>query len=139
MIGCYCRVSTEDQNLDRQLAATSDYAGGRLGAESADFGTHRDRSTGTDTSQSHFSRRTARSGATREGTASLRDAGGVPSGGVFRFNQPRLQVRELDFRRLIPQDAVVTFAAPGEIRGMESGSRLKIRARWYDSSGRPGE
>lgn len=54
MIGCYCRVSTEDQNLDRQISATSDYAHEKLGAELDDIETYRDKSTGTDTSRSGY-------------------------------------------------------------------------------------
>lgn len=54
MIGCYCRVSTEEQSLDRQLTATSDYAQEQLGAELAGIETYRDKSTGTDTSRSGY-------------------------------------------------------------------------------------
>lgn len=51
MIGCYCRVTTEDQNLDRQVSATSEDAREQIGAELADIETYRDKSTGTDTSR----------------------------------------------------------------------------------------
>lgn len=51
MIVCYCRVSTADQNLDRQLTATAEYAQDRLGADLADIETYRDKSTGTNTSR----------------------------------------------------------------------------------------
>lgn len=54
MIGCYCRVSTADQNLDRQLEATSEYAQNQLGAEPADIEVYRDRSTGTDTARDGY-------------------------------------------------------------------------------------
>ena len=32
-IACYVRVSTDDQSLERQLQATSDYADQRFGAD----------------------------------------------------------------------------------------------------------
>lgn len=54
MIGCYCRVSTEDQNLTRQLESTHDYAQQRLGADLGDVETYRDKSTGTDTSREGY-------------------------------------------------------------------------------------
>lgn len=54
MIGCYCRVSTEDQNFDRQLEATSEYAQNQLSVEPADIEVFRDRSTGTDTARSGY-------------------------------------------------------------------------------------
>lgn len=54
MIGCYCRVSTEEQSLERQLTATTEYAREELGAELAEVETYRDRSTGTNTSRSGY-------------------------------------------------------------------------------------
>lgn len=54
MIGCYCRVSTEDQNLKRQLEATSEYAQNELDAVPAVIEVYRDRSTGTDTSRDGY-------------------------------------------------------------------------------------
>jgi len=47
-VACYTRVSTADQNLDRQLTATREYAADRLGADLADLEIYRDKSTGTD-------------------------------------------------------------------------------------------
>jgi DNA invertase Pin-like site-specific DNA recombinase len=52
-IACYCRVSTEDQSLDRQLEATHEYAE-RLGADAGDIVTYRDKETGTDTDRSGY-------------------------------------------------------------------------------------
>lgn len=54
MIGCYCRVSTQEQNLDRQLEATTDYAENTLGAALSEIETYRDKSTGTDTSRAGY-------------------------------------------------------------------------------------
>lgn len=54
MIGCYCRVSTEDQSLDRQLEATNTYAQERLEASLAAIEMYRDKSTGTNTSRSGY-------------------------------------------------------------------------------------
>lgn len=48
-VACYVRVSTADQNLDRQLESTSNYAQDELGAALGDIDTYRDKSTGTDT------------------------------------------------------------------------------------------
>lgn len=53
-IACYTRVSTADQNLDRQLTATREYAADRLGADLADLEVYRDKSTGTDTDRSGY-------------------------------------------------------------------------------------
>lgn len=56
MIGCYCRVSTQDQNLDRQKLSTTEYARDHLGAELADIEVYPDKSTGTNTSRKHYRR-----------------------------------------------------------------------------------
>ena len=53
-VACYTRVSTADQNLDRQLTATREYAADRLGANLADLEVYRDKSTGTDTDRSGY-------------------------------------------------------------------------------------
>ncbi|WP_254839890.1 recombinase family protein [Natronomonas marina] len=53
-VGCYVRVSTADQNLDRQLEATSEYATDELGTGLANVETYRDKSTGTDTDRSGY-------------------------------------------------------------------------------------
>lgn len=53
-IACYCRVSTADQNLDRQLESTHEYAENRLGAKLADVETYRDKSTGTNTKREGY-------------------------------------------------------------------------------------
>jgi DNA invertase Pin-like site-specific DNA recombinase len=54
MIACYARVSTSEQNLDRQLSSTSDYAQDDLDAEPAEIDIYRDKSTGTDTSRDGY-------------------------------------------------------------------------------------
>lgn len=53
-VGCYVRVSTGDQNLDRQLTSTSEYAQDELGTDLAEIVTYRDKSTGTDTDRSGY-------------------------------------------------------------------------------------
>lgn len=53
-IACYCRVSTEDQNLDRQIERTAEYATERLGADLADLRRYQDKSTGTDVDRSGY-------------------------------------------------------------------------------------
>jgi Resolvase, N terminal domain. len=52
-VAAYVRVSTADQNLDRQLEATHQYAVDELGVDSADLEVYRDKSTGTSLSTSH--------------------------------------------------------------------------------------
>ncbi|WP_132060264.1 recombinase family protein [Halorussus amylolyticus] len=53
-IACYCRVSTDDQSLDRQLTATADYAEREFGADLGDLEIYRDKSTGTNTDRSGY-------------------------------------------------------------------------------------
>jgi DNA invertase Pin-like site-specific DNA recombinase len=53
-VACYVRVSTAEQNLDRQLQSTSDYAMEHLGAELSTIETYRDKSTGTNTERSGY-------------------------------------------------------------------------------------
>jgi predicted site-specific integrase-resolvase len=53
-VGCYVRVSTADQNLDRQLTPTSEYAQDELGADLAEIETYRDKSTRTNTERSGY-------------------------------------------------------------------------------------
>ena len=50
----YCRVSTEDQSLDRQKNRTYEYATERLGVEPASIELYEDKSTGTDTDRSGY-------------------------------------------------------------------------------------
>jgi len=54
MIGCYCRVSTEDQDLERQMEATTDYAARKFDAGPDEWRIYRDKSTGTDTDRSGY-------------------------------------------------------------------------------------
>jgi DNA invertase Pin-like site-specific DNA recombinase len=51
---CYVRVSTEDQNLERQLNSTKEYAESELDCQLSDLEIFRDKSTGTDTSRSGY-------------------------------------------------------------------------------------
>jgi len=53
-IGCYCRVSTDDQSLDRQLESTREYAEREFGAGLGDLRIYRDKSTGTNTERSDY-------------------------------------------------------------------------------------
>jgi len=53
-VGTYVRVSTADQNLDRQLKSTSDYAQSELGASLSELETYRDKSTGTNTDRTGY-------------------------------------------------------------------------------------
>jgi len=51
---CYVRVSTEEQNLERQLDSVQSYAEDDLGSDLTDLQVFRDKSTGTDTSRSGY-------------------------------------------------------------------------------------
>ena len=53
-VACYARVSTADQQLDRQIESITDYAQNRLGASLQDVDIYRDKSTGTDTDRSGY-------------------------------------------------------------------------------------
>ncbi|GGC53107.1 recombinase family protein [Haloferax sulfurifontis] len=55
-VGCYVRVSTADQNLDRQIDSTTSFAQDDLGATLADVEVFRDKSTGTNTDRSGYRR-----------------------------------------------------------------------------------
>ncbi|WP_058366387.1 recombinase family protein [Haloparvum sedimenti] len=50
----YCRVSTEEQSLDRQLSSTQEYADREFDVGLSDFEVFRDKSTGTDTERSGY-------------------------------------------------------------------------------------
>lgn len=54
VVACYCRVSTQDQNLDRQKEATTGYAQKHLETALADTKVYTDKSTGTDTERSDY-------------------------------------------------------------------------------------
>lgn len=53
-VACYLRVSTADQNLDRQREATTDYAETRLDADLVDIQSYQDKSTGTNTKRNGY-------------------------------------------------------------------------------------
>jgi DNA invertase Pin-like site-specific DNA recombinase len=53
-IATYCRVSTADQSLNRQLTSTRDYATREFGAELSDLEVYRDKSTGTNIDRSGY-------------------------------------------------------------------------------------
>lgn len=53
-VATYVRVSTTDQNLDRQLEATHNYAVEELGVDPSSIEVYRDKSTGTDVERSGY-------------------------------------------------------------------------------------
>ncbi|POG54859.1 recombinase family protein [Haloferax marisrubri] len=55
-VGCYCRVSTPDQNLDRQIGSTTSYAQHELGVNLSELRVYRDKATGTNTSRDGYKR-----------------------------------------------------------------------------------
>lgn len=54
VVACYCRVSTQEQNLDRQKEATTEYTQKHLETALADTKVYTDKSTGTDTERSDY-------------------------------------------------------------------------------------
>lgn len=54
--GCYVRVSTTDQTLDRQIESTTQYAQETFGVGLSELEVYRDKSTGTDTSRDGYKR-----------------------------------------------------------------------------------
>ena len=54
LTACYVRVSTEEQNLERQLQSVQSYAEEKLDTELSDLQIFQDKSTGTDTSRSGY-------------------------------------------------------------------------------------
>ena len=53
-VACYCRVSTEDQSLERQVTQTAEYAQSTIGADLADVHRYQDKSTGTNVERSGY-------------------------------------------------------------------------------------
>jgi DNA invertase Pin-like site-specific DNA recombinase len=53
-IACYCRVSTDDRNLDRQVKRTAEYAQQRLAADLSEIERYQDKSTGTNVDRSGY-------------------------------------------------------------------------------------
>jgi DNA invertase Pin-like site-specific DNA recombinase len=53
-VGCYVRVSTTEQNLDRQLTSTSEYCEHEFDTDLGEIEVYRDKSTGTDTERSGY-------------------------------------------------------------------------------------
>ncbi len=53
-VTCDARVSTADQQLDRQIESITEYAQNRLDASLQDIDIYRDKSTGTDTDRSGY-------------------------------------------------------------------------------------
>ena len=55
-IAAYVRVSIAEQNLDRQLEATYEYATKEIGVDPSFIEVYRDKSTGTDVERSGYQR-----------------------------------------------------------------------------------
>ena len=53
-IATYCRVSTTDQNLDRQVSRTAEYAQSKLDTDLVEIVRYQDKSTGTDVARSGY-------------------------------------------------------------------------------------
>lgn len=103
-VGCYVRVSTADQNLDRQLESTADYAQDELGADLATIETYRDKSTGTNTDRSGY----------RELMADV-EAGDVDAVVVHEISRMARSLQDLErtVSRVTDQGAEVHFVRDG--------------------------
>ncbi|MBS8121381.1 recombinase family protein [Haloferax volcanii] len=55
-VGCYCRVSTPEQNLDRQIESTTTYSQSELDVALSELQVYRDKATGTNTSREGYKR-----------------------------------------------------------------------------------
>lgn len=101
---CYVRVSTEEQNLERQLDSTHEYATDQLGCQLADLEVYRDKSTGTDTARSGYREMMA---AVEEG-----DVDHVVVHEISRLARS-LQDLERTVARITDNDAAVHFVRDG--------------------------
>ncbi len=103
-VACYSRVSTADQNLDRQLESTSDYAQREVGASLEEIVEYRDKSTGTDTSRSGY----------RELMAAV-DAGEVDAVVVHEISRLARSLQDLErtITRVTDEDVEIHFVRDG--------------------------
>jgi len=103
-VACYSRVSTADQNLDRQLESTSEYAQRELGADLGEIVEYRDKSTGTDTSRSGY----------RDLMAAV-DAGDVDAVVVHEISRLARSLQDLErtITRVTDEDVEMHFVRDG--------------------------
>ena len=111
MIGCYCRISTDDQELQRQIEATREYALEHLDADPSELDLYQDTSTGTDIAREGYKRLMA------DVEADEVDAVVVKS--VSRISR---SIRDLDrtVERITDADATVHFLDEGLTMDPES-------------------
>lgn len=103
-VACYVRVSTANQNLDRQLQSTTDYAINELGGNLANISTYRDKSTGTNTERSGY----------RE-MMGVVDAGGVDAVVVHEISRLARSLQDLErtVSRVTDTGAEIHFVRDG--------------------------
>lgn len=101
---CYCRVSTADQHLDRQIDSVREYALDQLGVEPSGLELYRDKDTGTDTNRQRY----------RDMMADIED-GTVDTVVVHEISRMARSLRDLDrtVSRVVDAGAEVHFVRDG--------------------------
>ena len=106
-IATYCRVSTADQTLTRQLESTHTYATEQLDASLNEIRGYRDKSTGTNTERNGY----------RDLMADIQD--GTITIVVHEISRLARSLRDLDWTvsRIVEADAEVHFVRDGLVVG----------------------
>lgn len=108
MIACYCRVSTADQNLERQVTSVREYATEEIGADPGDLELFKDKTTGTNTNRKRY----------REMMDAV-EAGDVETVVVHEISRMARSLRDLDrtVTRAVDHGAEVHFVRDGLVFG----------------------
>lgn len=114
-IATYCRVSTADQTLTRQLESTHNYTTEQLDASLNEVRGYRDKSTGTNTERNGY----------RDLMADIR-AGTITIVVVHEISRLARSLRDLDrtVSRIVEADAEVHFVRDGLVFGDEEDSPM---------------
>lgn len=101
---CYIRVSTEEQNLERQLNSVQSYAEDEFKTDLSDLRIFRDKSTGTDTSRSGY-----------RDMMELLEAGNIDHIVVHEISRLARSLQDLErtVSRITDNDAAVHFVRDG--------------------------
>ena len=107
-VATYCRVSTTEQNLKRQITSTFEYATDELGAIAAEVKTYRDKSTGTNVSRDGYTR-----------LMSAVESGEVEAVVVHEISRLSRSLRDLDrsVNRVVEAGASIHFVRDGLVFG----------------------
>ena len=108
MIACYCRVSTANQNLERQVTSVREYATEEIGANLGDLELFKDKTTGTNTNRKRY----------REMMEAV-EADDVEAVVVHEISRMARSLRDLDrtVTRAVDHDAEVHFVRDGLVFG----------------------